>query len=947
MAVNQIPLDDITDTGNGDDEKDVFENKPYLRKFVKAKSSFDIKLWKGDEADYAELDDVLGNYSMDRLKKLLLGGAPYLYKKDENNYAMTHTAFYSRTDIMEIILERHKNEGTPEDEDEFRNQTAYALYTVCSTNCGDIARQLLQVNTHVTPEAHLNEAAKTGSTAVLDEILSFSHNMDVNIADGEGNTPLHNAVNRKHTHTVQYLLNKNANPNLTNDEGYNCVHMACQCADEDILYLLTTRNANVNAREKRGKSPAMIAAENGKDGCIHILASAGANLDQRDKLGNAPLITAAGQGHTNTVRELILNGASFDVTDNDRYNALEKAILNKKDGAAAMIIRLAPQEDYVGYYLATVEISMLKIVRYNLTETLKALMDRMVVQTDPLNSTTGEVHTEYLDVDTSGKIPDNPDYEKNKRYLLERIAGLDDEDLAYHGTMRILVDQKMSKFGNRVLGLKIVTYVVFLLALAFSLIVLASYTPIELEEYLNGWINYIRIVTELSVLFYFLFNLLTEGVEFFRVTRLTYRYIQDKKKDKKKEERRADTLEHYQEIGDDDSDNNDCDDDVPGDDNKLLEYKLQDKKEKNNRSITSRLNDLFFVRIFTDYFSDKSNYLDVLGLLTLFILIILRVTAQPTQWVFATITFLINGLRLFKLVALLPRIGPYTNTIYKILIHDVPLFSGLFLITLLIFTGGFFISLRTPYTQVGLTNASLMQDTERVSGVDNEVSWVFLSGLRVLLEGNVYEAGYLYRQLNWLAAAIYLGFLFLIIVVYLNVFIAQLSDTYGVTKQNAEKTYAWQKLNFIVQVQRTSLLSICIDLRKKYFTKTISVDKEQLFKYYGVNSIKSLNIKSSTEGVDVKEMLASIKKQQVVSQKTTEISKLNEGKKYGLHPPPQQQQQQQQESEEIRQLSSRMDQRIDQLLEEIRQKDALLEERLAKSNQALLGMIEEKLQNLK
>ena len=83
---------------------------------------------------------VLEHYSMDKLKRMLLGGAPYLYKLDEGNYAITHTAFYSRTDIMEIILERHKNEGTPEDEEEFRHQTVYALYTVCSTNCGDIAR---------------------------------------------------------------------------------------------------------------------------------------------------------------------------------------------------------------------------------------------------------------------------------------------------------------------------------------------------------------------------------------------------------------------------------------------------------------------------------------------------------------------------------------------------------------------------------------------------------------------------------------------------------------------------------------------------------------------------------------------------------------------------------------------------------------------------------------
>ena len=860
------------------DAKDVLPGEDTVTKNVDDKSKIvkssleSIELWN---CDIEELDDVLKHKNMDKLKNLLLGNAPYLYRRDDSNYAMRYTALYSRSDIMEIILKRHEDVGTLEDENEFIDQTVYALYTTCSTNCGDIARQLLQAKTPVIPEVHLNEAAKHGSTAVLDEILLFSPNLNVNIPDKEGNTPLHNAVNKKHTHTVQYLLNKNANPNLTNGEGYNCVHMACQCADEDILYLLTTRNADVNAREKRGKSPAMIAVENAKDGCIHILATAGANLDQRDVLGNTPLITAAGQGHTNTVRELILNGASFDVTDNDRYNALEKAILNKKDGAAAMIIRLDNRKEKYFQYLVEMEISMLKMVHYNLKETLKALMDRMVVQTDPLNVTTVEVHTEYLDVDNSGKMPDSPHYKKNKRYLLERIARLGNEDLAYHGTIRLYVDQKMSEFGNNLLGLKIITYGLFLLALAFSLIVLASYKPIELEEYLNGWINYIRIVTELFVLIYFLFNLVTEGAEFLRVAKLTYRHIQDKKK-RKKEERRADTHDH-QKIGDD---------------NKLLENRPQNKKEKmKNRPLTSRLNDLFIIRIFTAYMSDESNFLDVLGLLTLFILIILRVTAQPTQWVFATVTFLINGLRLFKLIALLPRIGPYTNTIYKILTKDVPLFSGLFLITLLIFTGGFFISLRTPYTQVGFTNASLMQDTERVSGVDNEVSWVFLSGLRVLLEGNVYEAGYLYRQLNWLSAAIYLGFLFLTVIVYLNVFIAQLSDTYGAAKQNAEKTYAWQRLNFIVQVQRTSLLSICIDYRKKYFTKKIFVDQDQLFEYYGVNSIRNLNFKSSSEDVDVKKMLASIKKQQVV-------------------------------------------------------KDALLEERLANFNEALLR-IEEKLRNLK
>ena len=929
MAVNpEYPLKNMNENESG------FVPMPYLTKFIKKMSvSKDILKWNGTEEDYAEYDEVIRHYSMDKMKRMLLGGAPYLYKVDDYNYPMSHTAFYSRTDIMEIILERHKNEGTADDSGEFRNQTCEALYTVCTNNCGDLARILLQVDTPVIPKVHLNQAAENGSTAVLDEIITFIPDIAINSMDRDGNTPLHKAVERKHTHTVLYLLNHSGNPNLANYIGYNSVHMACQYVDEDILYLLTTRGGDVNAREHKGKTPVMIAAENAKDGCIHILAAAGASLDQRDKQGNAPLIVAASQGHTNTVRELILNGASFDVTDNERYNALERAITNKKDGAAAIIIRLSPQEDYVSYYLMTVEISLLKIVRYRLTETLKALLDRMVVQHDSLDFSKGIVRTKYLDVDTDGKTPNDGEYQKNKTFLLQRIAGLDDEEIAYHGTIRLLIDQKMRIFGNRILGIKIIFYTIFLISLAYSLIAAAN-RPIELSSYTSDAFGIVRIFTDLIVLAYFLFNLVTEGVEFFRVTRLTFRYIQDKITDIKKEKKRQATVETQTET-----DDLDCEDD---DKDEYAFEPVEVKKETTKRPITSRLNDIIFIRVFTDYFSDKSNYLDVLGLLTLFILIILRVTTQPTQWVFATLTFLINGLRVFKLVALLPRIGPYTNVIYKILVNDVPLFSTLFLLTLLIFTGGYFVSLRTPYSPPGFVNASLNQDTERISGVDNELQWVFLSGLRILLEGNVYEGQYLFRQINWLAASIYLGFLFLTVVVYLNVFIAQLSDTYGTVRKNAERTYAWQRLNFIVQVQRTSLMSICIDHRKKYFINEIPIDKETLFKYYGVHSIKGLNTKNFTEDVDVKGMLASIQNQQIVARQTHEISKSTNtaGPPAQLPPPPRQEESQ---SQQIQELSGR----IDQLLAEMRQKDALLEERLEKSNQALLGMIEEKLRELK
>ena len=160
-------------------------------------------------------------------------------------------------------------------------------------------------------------------------------------------------------------------------------------------------------------------------------------------------------------------------------------------------------------------------------------------------------------------------------------------------------------------------------------------------------------------------------------------------------------------------------------------------------------------------------------------------------------------------------------------------------------------------------------------------------------------------------------------------FIAQLSDTYGNVKKFAEKNFAWNRLKFIVQVERISLLSICIDFRKRYFTKEIPISKEELFNYYGVHNIKSLNVKNFTEDVDVKGMLSTIQNQQVVARQTHEIAKHTSKHAPLSEPPPQQHIR---ESEEIRVLSER----IDQLLVEIRQKDALMEERLDKLTQLLM-----------
>ena len=869
--------------------------------------------WNGEDKDYLKLDNILENYRMDRLKKMLKGGAPLLYKNDEN-YAMKHAALHTRKDIMELILNRYDDEKKPGMEEEFKSQANESLLKVCATNSGEIARMLLDAGAEIDPEKHLHKAAENGSKAVLEELIKTMKNIEdiINALDAEGYTPLQYAIKNKHTHTVQYLLDNKANVNKIADNGWNSIHFACQYADIDILYLLIKRGGDVNAKDLKGKTPTMIAALNGKDDCISLLATAGANLDQKDDDGQVPLIVAATDGHANTVRELITNGASYDVTDNTRYNAIERAIISKKDGAAAILIRLAPQDDYLEYYLYNSEIDLFKIVRYRLKETVKALLDRMLIQ-DPSNPHFGVVFTKYLDLDTKNIIPDDEDYKKNKTFFLQRISDYGDEDIAYNGTIRLLVDEKMKKIGNIILGIKILFNILFLLALAYSLLQ-ASYENSPRDAYTINAVNIIRILTELYVFIYTVFNIVAEGVELYRVGKLANRYIQDKKDNRGEEEER--THPFARELRDN-----------AASPNHMIEER---------RKITSRLNDIIWIRMFTDYFSDWTNFLDVLGISTLLILVVLRIARQPSQWIFATLTFFINSLRFFKLIVLIPYMGTYANIFYQILKRDVLQFLALFTLFLLIFTGTYFIALRTPYTAEGFRNVSLMQDTQRELGVDNSLQWVFLSGLRILLEGNVYDTVYVYQQLNWLAAFFYLTFLFLTVVVFLNMFIAQLSDTYAKVKENAERAYAWLRLNFIVQIQRTSLLSLCCDIRKKSFIEKIEIGKDDMHKYYGVYSIKDLNTKHFTDDVEVKRMLASIQSQQIFAQKTHEISKSNPDEVKQV-------QSQDKGAEEIRKLNAKineLNEKIDNVASELVKEMAELKSSF--SMETIIKIIKEK-----
>ena len=274
-----------------------------------------------------------------------------------------------------------------------------------------------------------------------------------------------------------------------------------------------------------------------------------------------------------------------------------------------------------------------------------------------------------------------------------------------------------------------------------------------------------------------------------------------------------------------------------------------EKKESKLDKLKEALQGNIFVRVLLDYFKDWYNWLDVMGIGLLFILIIFRIIIiiNPNipylefQWLFATFAFAINAFRLTKLLSVFKLFGTYMRIIILILLKDVPKFLLLLFLTFFFFSTTLYLSFRVPVI-VGETNGTngteiqyyvTLFDLESLQEEGlTKYYYVLIYPIRVLLEGNALEFNYVFDSLNVVAAVVYVVFLFLIIVVYLNVFIAQLSDTYAEVKANAKKTVAKFRLEFIIQIQTTSLLALFFDFRKKFYDESYIMEDEEWVDYF-------------------------------------------------------------------------------------------------------------------
>ena len=214
------------------------------------------------------------------------------------SYASTHemrcnwldAAFWRSDDVNKLVQEclsdAHNLDLTDNDGNSF-------LHYIVSRTRPDarVIEQAIQV-------FNINSANHRRNTALhlavlhhkrpkLIELL-IAHGADPELANLEGNTPLHLAVIKGSTRHLRSLLRNGASPNAQNNEVQTPLHISVRNDSTLDSKALLLANAETDVGDVNGNTPLHLATRAVLPRLVHLLLDAGASSSQANQLGRTP-----------------------------------------------------------------------------------------------------------------------------------------------------------------------------------------------------------------------------------------------------------------------------------------------------------------------------------------------------------------------------------------------------------------------------------------------------------------------------------------------------------------------------------------------------------------------------------------------------------------------------------------------------------------------------------
>lgn len=233
----------------------------------------------------------------------------------------------------------------------------------------------------------LHFAASEGHLDIVKYLIE-EKNVEVNVGDRHGNTPLFEAINGEHNEIVEYIKSKGGDLIPRS----NASHDLCEAVlsgDLSKVKSLIESGIDINAPDAQGSTALHIASSNGKVDITQLLIDSGAQINITNRFGYTPLQDAIRNNQTEVAELLRKNGAV--VADINTYkqsdyflNSLRKTInlLAEKDQwdyAGAWILHEDTLKPIESWYSTTQHVNKLASFRQATEKTSYNVKEKYLV----------------------------------------------------------------------------------------------------------------------------------------------------------------------------------------------------------------------------------------------------------------------------------------------------------------------------------------------------------------------------------------------------------------------------------------------------------------------------------------------------------------------------------------------------------------------------------------
>ena len=236
----------------------------------------------------------------------------------------------------------------------------------------------------------------------------------------------------------------------------------------------------------------------------------------------------------------------------------------------------------------------------------------------------------------------------------------------------------------------------------------------------------------------------------------------------------------------------------------------------------------FYLRAIYQHFRETYNVIDICSVIFLILLFVFRLmliffpsTFSVLHWTCSALTFTFFTFKFYKFTKMFPSLGIYIETLSNVLSADVPRFSLVILILLISYIGSIQLVARSYSSEGAQCSFSHWFSDNTVPF--SPLLTPFISGLLFIIDGGPGNYETSFREVPIMFSIFYLVFAFCIIVVLLNVFIAQLSQTYANIYANKDLLDFKTELALDYETQSSIVFKLLSPLRRPL--KRILVEK--------------------------------------------------------------------------------------------------------------------------